>query len=769
MNPDHVFRTRRPYGLILIYHRVALLEQDPQLLAVSPGNFEAQIAFLSRHYHLIPLNRMVEALEAGQTPENSVAITFDDGYEDNFKFALPILEKYKAPATLFVTSGKIGSNLEFWWDELERTVLEKEGSGSLSFAINGKSFSFNANSPGGRRALYNSLHPLIKHLGYAERESLIARIIQWTASGETGRETHRPLTAEQIRSMAASPCIEIGSHTVHHSRLSSETETDQWNEISQSRSILESLIEKPVTSFSYPFGGSRDFGPGTVAMVKRAGYRCGIANFPGPVLSGSDRFQLPRFLIRNWDINEFRIQMDGFVRVLHPLDKWRHRFERIFDPVIAPAYFYLKIRHPARNFPPAQAVRPSNRSVLHIGTTDVLGGAAKLAFRLHKGIKSNGIPSALLVDRALSNDPDVSVLERDFTRRQKQLYRYQDKMGWLDCFHLAPLRLAEHPAVQAAGVLHFHNLHGGYFNPFILPELAALKPCLWTLHDMQALTGHCAHSLECNRWINGCGGCPDLTLYPAIRKDQTARLWRWKADLIRRSRLTLVCPSRWLQNKVNQSLMRHLPTHLIYNGVDVDIFHPSDKNNLRRILGLPDKGIVICFAAVGGEDNIWKGGAYIRETFNALKDLEDVFFLCIGGPGSHPIEHPRWFYTGYVADEFEMARYLSASDLFLYPSIADTCPLVVLEAMACGTPVAAFRTGGIPELIEDGKSGWLTDCRDGNKLIRLVLELIHSRALSDSVSKTCTEEIQRRFTIIGMVNRYQRLYESLFTANPSSR
>src|SRR5262249_35811923 len=132
---------------------------------------------------------------------------------------------------------------------------------------------------------------------------------------------------------------------------------------------------------------------------------------------------------------------------------------------------------------------------------------------------------------------------------------------------------------QQPDLVHGHNLHGGYFDLRILPELSAQVPVVLTLHDAWLLSGHCSHSFDCERWKTGCGRCPDLTIYPAIRRDATASNGRRKRTIYQRSRLHVAAPCQWLMDKVNESILAlgAVETRIIPNGVDRTTFHPAER------------------------------------------------------------------------------------------------------------------------------------------------------------------------------------------------
>lgn len=228
-------------SVIFYYHRVAEVKEDPHLLSVSPENFERQILYLKNNFNIIKLGELVQGLKDDTLASGSVVITFDDGYADNFFYALPVLEKLHVPATIFITAGMIGSNKPFYWD------------------------------------------------------------IQ-TSEGDRGRA----MTEEELISLAKSPMIEIGAHTMSHPRLAELAIDKQRYEIEESKKTLENILARPVIYFSYPFGGGGDFNAETMKIAEQAGFKAACATTRGTVQKNSPLFALPRRIVRNWNTGDFK-------------------------------------------------------------------------------------------------------------------------------------------------------------------------------------------------------------------------------------------------------------------------------------------------------------------------------------------------------------------------------------------------------------------------------------------------------------------------------
>jgi peptidoglycan/xylan/chitin deacetylase (PgdA/CDA1 family) len=294
--------------VILLYHRVTTLPADPQLLAVAPERFRAQLRYLKDRF---PLVRLEDDWSRLRRP--AVAVTFDDGYADNAKEALPILEEVGVPATFFVTTGAVGSLREFWWDDLERLVLgEGERPPRLTLDDPEHGRSWPTSSLAERRALYAELHPLVKRVDPGRREGWLGQLRAWAGAGEAGREANRALTADELRRLAASPWVTLGAHTVTHTPLSSLPAAAQREEIAASRRQLEAFAGKAAPVFSYPFGTREDYTRASRDLCEELGFVKAASNFPGQAHAWTDPFQLPRQLVRDWPVDVFAERLRSF-------------------------------------------------------------------------------------------------------------------------------------------------------------------------------------------------------------------------------------------------------------------------------------------------------------------------------------------------------------------------------------------------------------------------------------------------------------------------
>lgn len=320
-------------GLILLYHRVTRCPSDPQGLCVSPEHFTQHLEVLRRHATPMPLQAFVQAVHDRALPPRGVALTFDDGYADNFHHAKPLLVRYEVPATVFVATGHIGGHREFWWDELEQVLLESETlPEEWTLTLRGRHHRWRLRprsetlpvsahragqrwtvleprDPGPRERMYRQVHQLLRSLPEDERQPLMDALRKWSGVSPMARPTHRPLRSEEVIALAQGGLIEIGAHSVTHPVLSQLPGAIQAQEVQESQARLEQLLGWPICHFAYPYGTRADFSGITIRCLRDAGYHTACANMDGSVDRGTDPFRLPRLLIRDWNGDEFCRQL----------------------------------------------------------------------------------------------------------------------------------------------------------------------------------------------------------------------------------------------------------------------------------------------------------------------------------------------------------------------------------------------------------------------------------------------------------------------------
>ncbi len=397
--------------------------------------------------------------------------------------------------------------------------------------------------------------------------------------------------------------------------------------------------------------------------------------------------------------------------------------------------------------------------VLQINTADTRGGAAKVAYSIKQGLEKKGHTVSMFVGQKYSSDPNIHLLNN----KKSFLGRVRTKLAyWLanDIDVFSSDHIFKTEEFKKADIVHCHNLHSNYFNLGTLEKMSSLKPVIWTLHDMWPITAHCAHSFAGKIKDTGFFACPSLDIYPPIAWHNEKYLEKTKARIYKNSNFHIATPSKWLADKVKQSVLKDKPLSVIYNGIDTNVFKPlrSDLYKLRSDLGLPQNKKIILIVAKRGQSNPWKGGNYAQKIIETFRDHSQTFFVNLGGDINQTSNKVKT--VSYINDSEMLAKYYSAADILLYPSIADNCPLVVLEAMACGLPIVSFRTGGIPELVEHKVNGYIADYKNADDLktgIEYLLNLPPQEI--EKMRQHSINKIKSSFTLDLMTDKYIQSYE----------
>lgn len=313
-------------ALVLMYHRINTPISDPWDLSVSPENFEGQIKFLKRNYPIVSIGELAHQIQKSNIKKNSIAITFDDGYLDNFETARPILEKYSVPATFFITDGYLGNTQSFWWDELENIIVQTSSLPKIfSISFKGKTIEFNLadetdlndelrimhsnfkamNPPTLRTELYLKLWELCSPLTRPEQAELMEQIRDWAGLSDEQARTEGTMSAEQVKILSENPLFTIGGHTKNHLELASHPPEIQESEINDNHMFLEKLLNKNINYFAYPSGNYNDI---TIEILKNR-YTAAFTTHSAPVTKHTGLFEISRVQVKDWKAEEFEASM----------------------------------------------------------------------------------------------------------------------------------------------------------------------------------------------------------------------------------------------------------------------------------------------------------------------------------------------------------------------------------------------------------------------------------------------------------------------------
>lgn len=325
-------------------------------------------------------------------------------------------------------------------------------------------------------------------------------------------------------------------------------------------------------------------------------------------------------------------------------------------------------------------------------------------------------------------------------------------------------------------IVHAHNLHGGYFDLRQLPMLSARVPFVLNPHDAWMLSGHCAHSFDCERWKTGCGDCPDLSIYQAIRKDASADNWRAKQRFYAGSRLYVSTASQWLMDKVEQSILAPgiVESRVIPYGVETDLFKPGDRAAIRRQLGLPANSVVLLFVARGLRTNRWKDYPTLERALEKVAGAvldRPVLFLGLGDAApSRRLGNIEVRFEPFEGAKSKVAAYYQAADVYLHPAREDNAPQTVMEAMACGIPVIASAVAGIPEQVRslgasghgpDRETGILVGRGDAGAMAQAIADLASDAGLRTRLGHNARRDALERFDVKDYVAAFVHWFEEI--------
>lgn len=361
--------------------------------------------------------------------------------------------------------------------------------------------------------------------------------------------------------------------------------------------------------------------------------------------------------------------------------------------------------------------------IIHISTSDKIGGAALASNRLCKAFNQTNVTSKMFVLTSnTSNKWVISIAKSkkeylvkfkliltEILKRHLLKPNYTMSLGW--CGY----DLHKRKEVLEADVIYIHWTGFGFLSIEGLSKILELnKPTFIFMHDMWLITGGCHHSFECEAYKTQCKRCPKIE--NQLFKSSISRTFRFKKKyLTKYKNLHIITPSNWLADCVRQSaLFKNNSTSVIPNLIDTKLFKPIEKETARNILNLPSNKKIILFGANGGKSDKYKGWDYLVSAISKL-EREDIIIVLFGGNISdeekNQLKYPIYSF-GYLHDEYSTLLLYNSADVFVIPSLAENFPNTILESLSCGTPVVGFNVGGVPDLIKHKHTGYLAAYKD---------------------------------------------------------
>jgi glycosyltransferase involved in cell wall biosynthesis len=426
--------------------------------------------------------------------------------------------------------------------------------------------------------------------------------------------------------------------------------------------------------------------------------------------------------------------------------------------------------------------------ILHIGTYDVNGGAARAAYRIHKGLLHLGIDSMMFVRERRSDDPKVVAfkpptdlpsrllcrlqrkqIDRGFARYRNILGSklrtgsyYTNTIGELFSDYQSEHGKALISQLPQCDIINLHWIAGFIDYRVFFDNVNRRTPIVWRLSDMNAFTGGCHYNNGCNNFTARCGLCPILG--SSSESDLSRRIWSGKQFIFNNvdpEKLHIVAPSRWMAYEVRRSsLLGKYPVTIIPSGVDTEMFAPRDRQTARDVLGIPQGSNVVLFVS-GKMGNVRKGFDLLRGALSALAGQNQLFLVSVGSGKITGLDQIPHLHIGRIENDRWLSLVYSAADLFVIPSIQDNLPSTVLESMACGTPVVGFNTGGIADMVMPGITGQLASSLDENALCSAIISVLGDPGKRRAMGANSRRLILENHTLDVQAERYIDLYKSI--------
>jgi len=409
---------------------------------------------------------------------------------------------------------------------------------------------------------------------------------------------------------------------------------------------------------------------------------------------------------------------------------------------------------------------------LLISASDISGGAARAAYRLHRGLQNVSVDSQMLVQNKQSDDykvispasklgkgigklkPTLDILPLQvYPQRDRSTYSVQ----WL------PDQLAAQVAQINPDVINLHWINGGYLKIETIAKFR--KPIVWTLHDMWAFTGGCHYNGDCMNYTNSCGTCPQL--HSNKEKDLSRWIWQRKAKAWQNLNITIVTPSHWLAKcAASSSLLKDTRIEVIPNGINTEQYKPIKKSVARSILGLPEDKQLILFGAMSATSDPRKGFHLLQSALQNLSQSgwgERVELVVFGAsePNKPPELGFKSYYLGRLNDDISLSLVYAAADVFIAPSLQDNLPNTVMESLACGTPCVAFDIGGMCDMIGHQQNGYLAKPFDIEDLARGIAWVLEDEERLMKLGVNGREKVEQNFTLEIQANKYISVYKDI--------
>ena len=422
--------------------------------------------------------------------------------------------------------------------------------------------------------------------------------------------------------------------------------------------------------------------------------------------------------------------------------------------------------------------------IIHLNTYAGNGGAGRACMRLNKALKAEGVDSVLAVNFLFKDNPEVENLSKGifskwFTAAGIIMERMTAKLFSKNIpipfsFPVWGKDISDHKLLRSADIIHLHWINHAFLRPEDIARLSNLnKPIVWTFHDSNAFTGGCHVRYDCDHFLKECGDCPILK-YPGA-DDSSHQIWKRKFKAYSTLDLNIIAPSRWMADSVKKSsLLGSSALVNIPNTLDTEVFKPTEKADARKKLGLNTEKFLLMSGFMPSRKDLHKGTSYLKEAIelfiiNHQISADAIELIVFGNRNAKnvpdfPVETT---FLGTIADDEKLALCYSAADVFLAPSLEDNLPNTVMESLACGTPVAAFHTGGIPDMVSHKHNGYLAEYKSSADLAAGIA-WIYKEANRAELNLQARKTVEDYFSEPIIARKHIELYKSLLNKHVSA-
>ena len=406
-------------------------------------------------------------------------------------------------------------------------------------------------------------------------------------------------------------------------------------------------------------------------------------------------------------------------------------------------------------------------NILFVTAYDSMGQQFN-GYILQNELLKRGYKSDMYVHDQRFNEPNVHLLGSVPARSINRLLQGMERrLSLHNIFPSLGLSLLNSKLFQNADIIHLQLLHARQFISLLnLPEISKRRNVVWTIHDPWLTTGHCIHPIDCQKWLTGCGNCPDLTLPIPIQRDTTSFTWNIKKWALQNSNIHLIAASEWMAKRFQASpILSHLPYSVIPFGIDTNIFHPINKRTARSFLSIPEDADVIAFRWT--PNFILKGPEYIKEALKLYNPIKDTYIITMESSSSHGLQdlNPKYKFIdmGWVEDREKSALILGAADVFLMPSIAESFGLMAVEAMACGTPVIVFEGTALQDIIHAPDGGIAVPYKSAEALSTAIQQVLQNEDVKNQLINNALNIVSENYTIASYTEKHIQLYENILS------